>query len=161
MARSAELARNSEASDGSRTVFAFYRIWHAGYGKMEVLHGVELKVERSPGLCVLSARTALGKSTVLNAVSGLAEIFRGRITLAGRDIADFRADQLAAKFKIGYVLQSNAVFAAMTVHENLLVGAHLLLPTRRQAAEAIERIFERHPRLRQRHDLLCGRAVRW
>ena len=56
---------------------------------------------------------------------------------------------------MAYVLQSNAAFPDMTVEENLLVGGHLL-PSRRRAVEAAERIFDNHPRLAERRNAPAG-----
>jgi branched-chain amino acid transport system ATP-binding protein len=127
---------------------------HVGYGKMEVIHGLDLKVGRGQSVCLVGPNGA-GKSTVLNAIFGLADVFGGRIQVAGRDVVGVSAGAMLTKAKVAYVLQTNSVFPDMTVEENLFMGGYLL-PTRRQAAEATERIFDTYPKLRERRGECAG-----
>src|SRR4051794_16131884 len=108
----------------------------AGYGSMEVIHGIDLSVRRGQSICFVGPNGA-GKSTVLNAIFGLAEIFDGRVAVANQDVTRLAAEKKPMTARLGYVLQTNAVFPDMTVEENLFVGAHPL-PSRRDAAEAVE-----------------------
>jgi len=126
----------------------------AGYGSMEVIHGIDLSVRRGQSVCFVGPNGA-GKSTVLNAIFGLAEIFGGRVVVANRDVTRLGAEKKPMTARLGYVLQTNAVFPDMTVEENLFVGAHPL-PSRREAAEAVERILENYPRLGERRDIAAG-----
>src|SRR5689334_25339858 len=103
----------------------------AGYGSMEVIHGIDLSVRRGQSVCLVGPNGA-GKSTVLNAIFGLAEIFGGRVLVGNRDITGLGSEKKLMTARLGYVLQTNAVFPDMTVEENLFVGAHLL-PSRRDA----------------------------
>lgn len=126
----------------------------AGYGKMEVIHGIDLKVYRGQSVCLVGPNGA-GKSTVLNAIFGLADVLGGRIMVAGHDTTSWPPTAMIGKSKITYVLQSNSAFPDMTVEENLLVGGHLL-PSRRHAVQAAERIFDNYPRLAQRRSIAAG-----
>ncbi len=126
----------------------------AGYGSMEVIHGIDLRVRRGQSVCFVGPNGA-GKSTVLNAIFGLAEIFGGRVIVANRDVTRLGAEKKPMAARLGYVLQTNAVFPDMTVEENLFVGAHPL-PSRKEAAEAVERILENYPRLGERRDVAAG-----
>lgn len=131
---------------------------HAGYGKMEILHGVDLAVGAGAGLCLVGPNGA-GKSTLLHAIFGFADIFSGRIEIDGHDVTDLRSDEKLRDAGIAYILQDNSVFPDMTVEENLLMGGYLL-PGRRAAQQAAERIFDKYDRLaarrRQRAGALSG-----
>jgi branched-chain amino acid transport system ATP-binding protein len=125
-----------------------------GYGKMEVVHGLDLKVGRGQSVCLVGPNGA-GKSTVLNAIFGLADVFGGHIQVAGRDVVGVSARTMLTKAKVAYVLQTSSVFPDMTVEENLLMGGYLL-PSWRQAAEAAERIFDTYPKLDERRGECAG-----
>jgi len=127
----------------------------AGYGGMEILHGVTLHAARGQSLCLIGPNGA-GKSTVLHAIYGFARVFDGAISLgAGRersDVTRLSPDRKLRDARIAYILQDKSVFPDMTVEENLLMGGYLL-GTRAEARRAAERVFERHARLaaRRRH----------
>lgn len=121
---------------------------HAGYGRMEVLRGVSLRVARGRSLCLVGPNGA-GKSTVLNAIYGFARIFSGTITLSGRDIAKLPPSEKLKATRLAYVLQRDSVFPDMTVEENLLMGGYLLeLPS--EAKQAAETVLDRYPALKAR-----------
>ncbi|HVL72006.1 MAG TPA: ABC transporter ATP-binding protein [Beijerinckiaceae bacterium] len=121
---------------------------HAGYGKMEVLHGIDLLVGRGQSLCIIGPNGS-GKSTVLNALFGLADVLAGELRVAGRDVRGASSAAMLMEAKVAYVLQNSSVFPDMTVEENLLMGGHRL-GSRRAAAQAVERILDAHPRLAER-----------
>jgi len=121
---------------------------HAGYGRMEVLRGVSLRVARGRSLCLVGPNGA-GKSTVLNAIYGFARIFSGTVTLSGRDIAKLPPSEKLKATRLAYVLQRDSVFPDMTVEENLLMGGYLLeLPS--EARAAAEAVLDRYPALKAR-----------
>lgn len=126
----------------------------AGYDRMEVIHGIDLSVQRGQSVCFIGPNGA-GKSTVLNAIFGLAHVFGGQIIVANRDVTNLAAEAKPKLAKLGYVLQTNAVFPDMTVEENLFVGAHLLA-SRKQATDAVERIFDTYRRLGERRGVAAG-----
>jgi branched-chain amino acid transport system ATP-binding protein len=126
----------------------------AGYGKMEVIHGLNLKAGRGQSVCLVGPNGA-GKSTVLNAIFGLADVFGGRIEVAGRDVVGASAKVMLTEARVAYVLQTSSVFPDMTVEENLFLGGHLL-PSRRRAVEATERIFDTYPKLAERRAECAG-----
>jgi branched-chain amino acid transport system ATP-binding protein len=126
----------------------------AGYGKMEVLHGIDLRLGRGQSLCIIGPNGS-GKSTVLNALFGLADVLGGRIEIAGRDVIGLSAAAMLVEAKVGYVLQASSVFPDMTVEENLLMGGHLL-KSRRDGTLAVERILDTYPRLAERRSEAAG-----
>lgn len=120
----------------------------AGYGRTEVLHDIDLQIAAGQSLCLVGPNGA-GKSTVLNALFGFADIRRGSITIDGRDITRWPADAKLKEAGIAYVLQEGSVFPDLSVEENLRLGGWLM-PRASDAQQAVERIFDRYPRLAQR-----------
>ena len=120
----------------------------AGYGRMEILHGLNLQVGRGQSLCLIGPNGA-GKSTVLHAIYGLNTITGGTIRKQGRDITRMHSADKLAQAGIAYILQDNSVFPDMTVEENLQMGAFLM---RDQAAvrDAVAAVLDRYPRLAER-----------
>lgn len=94
---------------------------HVAYGRTEVLFGVGLTVTDGSLTCLMG-RNGVGKSTLLNAVTGLLPIRRGTVRLDGRDITRMSAPQRALA-GIGYVPQGHQVFPHLSARENLLVVA--------------------------------------
>jgi len=120
----------------------------AGYGKMEILHGVDLRVGRGQSLCIIGPNGA-GKSTVLHSIYGFATVMAGGITIAGRDVTTLGPNQKLKEAGIAYVLQDNAVFPDMTVEENLWMGGYLMAGSA-EAKAAAARAFEKYPGLAER-----------
>ena len=127
--------------------------FRAGYGKIEILHGLDLALARGKALCLIGPNGA-GKSTVLHGLYGLADRLGGRAILDGRDIGKMTADRKLSDAKIAYVLQDNSIFPEMTVEENLLMGGYSMPPD--AAAEAMERVFAKYDRLAQRRGERAG-----
>ncbi len=126
----------------------------AGYGRMEILHGVDLRVGSGQALCLIGPNGA-GKSTVLHAVYGFARVTSGKIAVRGRDVTHVPPDEKLRTAGVAYVLQDDSVFPAMTVEENLWLGGYLL--DVREAKARAEAVFERHERLRARRRERAGR----
>ncbi len=117
------------------------------YGATEALRGIDLGVAEGETVCLLGANGA-GKTTTLRALSGQVRPRDGRIRLDGVEITGLRPHRIAARGLI-QVPEGRQVFAALTVAENLTLGAWTL----RDAAEAArrrERVLTRFPRLRER-----------
>jgi branched-chain amino acid transport system ATP-binding protein len=120
----------------------------AGYGKMEILHDVSLRVGTGQSLCLIGPNGA-GKSTVLHSIFGFADIMSGSIQIDGRDVTRLASSDRLRSAGIAYVLQDNSVFPDMSVEENLWMGG-FLKPRSRGAREAAERIFSKYDRLAER-----------
>jgi branched-chain amino acid transport system ATP-binding protein len=120
----------------------------AGYGRMEILHGLDLRVSQGQSLCLIGPNGA-GKSTVLHSIQGFTQIMSGTIRVGGKDVTRMPAQRKLRDAGIAYVLQDNSVFPDMSVEENLLMGGYLL-PRSREARRAAEHAFDRYPRLAER-----------
>ena len=131
---------------------------YAGYGKMEILHGVNLRVGRKQSLCLIGPNGA-GKSTVLHAIFGFNNIFSGKIIVgsddSALDITALSPNEKLSRAGIAYILQDKSIFPGMTVEENLWMGGFLKDQTA-QAREAAERVFDKYIRLAQRRKHLAG-----
>src|SRR5512142_1980798 len=92
---------------------------HAYYGKSHVLQGVSLRVEGGEAVGLLG-RNGVGRSTTLRAVMGQVSA-RGSIRWRGEEILGKKAHEIARR-GIGYVPEDRAIFAELTVRENLLLG---------------------------------------
>jgi branched-chain amino acid transport system ATP-binding protein len=119
----------------------------AGYGRLTILHGVDLAIEAGRMTTLIGANGA-GKSTVFKAVFGLLPLMSGEIRFAGERI-DMLAPRERLRRGIVFVPQGRNLFPRMTVRQNLELGGVTLddaaLRTRRMAE-----VFDRFPRLAQR-----------
>ena len=133
----------------------------AGYGQMEILHGINLRVGRAQSLCLIGPNGA-GKSTVLHAIFGFNRIFSGGIFIdqsmhnngtdeqsSRLDVTTLSPNQKLAKAGIAYILQDKSIFPGMTVEENLWMGG-FLKDRPAQARQAAEKVFDKYPRLAAR-----------
>ena len=116
---------------------------HAAYGPVPVLAGVDLRVARGEVLALLG-RNGVGKTTLMRSIIGLLRPSRGSARLEGDVLTGLHPHQIARR-GIAYVPQGRAIFAKLTVRENLLIG------TRAAArAQIPEEVFEHFPILRER-----------
>ena len=122
----------------------------AGYGKMEILHNLDLFVSKAQSLCLIGPNGA-GKSTILHSIYGFTNIFSGNIEINGKDITKLTPAEKLKSVGIAYILQDNSVFPDMTVEENLLMGGFIKDKTEESYEEA-EKIFQKYERLRKRRN---------
>lgn len=120
----------------------------AGYGKMKILHGIDLQVAAGQSVCLIGPNGA-GKSTILHSIYGFTRIWAGSILLDGEDVTRLSPNDKLKKAGIAYVLQDNSLFPDMTVEENLWMGGYLLEDAA-AARRAAEVIFEKYERLARR-----------
>ncbi len=114
----------------------------AGYGPVQVLHGVNLSLTLG-GRLALIGRNGVGKTTLLKAVMGLADVKSGQVRLDGQDITKWSARE-RAHAGIGYVPQTRDIFPSLTVEENLLAGL------KGRARSALDEAYALFPRLAER-----------
>ena len=94
----------------------------AGYGKIIVLHGVDLTVRAGEVVTLLGPNGA-GKTTLLRAISGLLPWNVGTVTFGGRDFAGISPRE-AARAGLAHVIEGHRVFTQQSVADNLLLAAY-------------------------------------
>jgi branched-chain amino acid transport system ATP-binding protein len=124
----------------------------AGYEEVEVLRGVSVRVRAGEIVSIIGANGA-GKSTLLRTVFGMVHPRAGRIRFAGDEIGG-RSPVEVLRRGIGYVPQGRCNFPAMTVEENLEMGAYLRRDPRVRAD--IEALLTRFPVLESKRRALAG-----
>jgi branched-chain amino acid transport system ATP-binding protein len=130
---------------------------HAGYGKVEVLHGISLHVPKGQVVTLIGSNGA-GKTTTMHAVSGMITPREGRITLADNDITGLESDSVA-KRGLAHSPEGRRVFATMSVTDNLLAGAFPRFTSWRPKGDVeadLERAMDYFPRLKERRTQLAG-----
>jgi branched-chain amino acid transport system ATP-binding protein len=130
---------------------------HAGYGKVEVLHGISIEVPRGQVVTLIGSNGA-GKTTTMRAVSGMIKPSAGEITLAGQRIDGLESYHVARR-GLAHSPEGRRVFATMTVTDNLRLGAFPRFTGARprgDIAADLERAMELFPRLKERRNQLAG-----
>ena len=121
-----------------------------GYGSFRALFDISLKIEDGEKHAIIGANGA-GKSTLLRTICGMLRTDNDKVVFDGRSIGQLMPHKRVA-LGISYVPEGRWVFPSLTVHENLLVGAH----TRRKGIWTVDKVYEVFPllsRLRQRQAL--------
>jgi len=126
----------------------------AGYGKIEVLHGVSINVKRNSVTAIIGPNGS-GKSTLLKTIYGLIKPTRGTIIFNDRDITGITT-HLLIRSGMGYLAQRPSVFPYLNVEENLRMGAWIFRHERDRYREALQEVFERFPILREKRNLKAG-----
>ncbi|OYR57174.1 ABC transporter ATP-binding protein [Halorubrum halodurans] len=123
----------------------------AGYGDLQVLSGVDIRVDDGEYVTIVGPNGA-GKSTVMKAIVGIATWQGGSIEYRGTDIAGMAPEEVVHE-RIGYVPQSDNVFPTLTVEENLRLGAYVLdeVPEDRKRD-----VYDRFPALADRPNENAG-----
>ena len=121
------------------------------YGRVEVVHGVSLTVGPSEVVTVIGANGA-GKTTFLNAVMGILPA-RGAIAFDGKPVGDACLEERVAS-GLCLVPERRELFSDMSVRDNLRLGG--IRQSADARAEALEAIYQRFPRLKERRHQLAG-----
>lgn len=125
----------------------------AWYGKVQVLWDVSLEIKSGELVGLLGANGA-GKTTLLKSIVNLVSTRKGRILYQDKDITKV-PPHLMTSIGIAYVPEGRGIFPAMTVFENLRLGA--LAPAASQRwRETLEFVYTIFPRLRERANQLAG-----
>lgn len=128
----------------------------AGYGDVNILHGVSIAVPRGAIVSVIGPNGA-GKSTLLKAVYGFLKPRGGSIVFRDRDGVEHeiagRKPNKITELGLNYIPQLDNVFPTMSVRENLELGAYL---RRDGVEEQLERIYDWFPRLKERRRQRAG-----
>ena len=118
---------------------------HVYYGKIHAVKGVSFEVGQGEIVSLIDANGA-GKSTALKTISGLLHPKQGSIEFMGKDITKLEPNKIV-RLGLAQVPEGRRVFAHMSVMENIEMGAYIL---GRIPEEAVEDVFSRFPRLKER-----------
>jgi branched-chain amino acid transport system ATP-binding protein len=123
------------------------------YGAINALHGISLQIKAGDIVTLIGANGA-GKTTTLKTISGLLKARSGEILYEGRNISNLKPHQIV-KLGISHVPEGRMVFANLTVHENLMMGAYLQKDKDVIRAE-MDFVFGMFPRLKERESQVAG-----
>ena len=126
---------------------------HAGYGEVQVLHGVSLKVATG-GVTALVGSNGAGKTTLLRTIAGLIPVREGNIVYAFNEITGADAAE-RVESGIALVPEGRLVFPDFTVEENLMIGG-FTPRVRAQRGRLMAELYDRYPILRERRRQLAG-----
>lgn len=121
------------------------------YGRVEAVRGVSFSAEQGSLVTLVGANGA-GKSSVINAVSGMLRPAGGRITFEGSDVTRTPAHKLVARGLV-QVPEGRQILSTLTIEENLRMGAW---HTGSTAQQSIDAMYDRFPVLAQRRALPAG-----
>ena len=125
----------------------------AGYGEIEVLHGIVLRIEPSEIVCLIGANGA-GKSTLLRALSGLLPQTQGSVRFDSHEILSMPSHRIPA-LGIAHVPEGRHAFASLNVMENLRLG-HLANAGRSERGAQLDHVLSLFPLLAERGRQLAG-----
>jgi ABC-type branched-subunit amino acid transport system ATPase component len=125
----------------------------AGYGKITILHGVNIDVHEGEIVCVIGPNGA-GKSTAFKSVYGFVKPTSGSIFFGRDNITGMEPDEVIQR-GITFVPQGRSTFPQMSVDENLELGM-FLVRDRERINRAKTRIYDMFPRLAERRKQLAG-----
>jgi len=127
---------------------------HAGYGRAEVLHGLTITARAGKVITVIGPNGA-GKSTLLNALMGVLPA-RGEIEYDGQPVGLLSLEE-RVMLGMALVPETRALFATMSVEDNLLLGAYRQVRLgQKDSAKSLNEVFMLFPRLRERRAQLAG-----
>jgi branched-chain amino acid transport system ATP-binding protein len=127
---------------------------HAGYGRAEVLTGLDFGVAEGQVVSIIGPNGA-GKSTTLNALMGVLPA-RGRIVFDGQDLSETTLEE-RVMLGLALVPERRELFGSMAVEDNLVLGGYRAMKQRvPQWRREIERVYALFPRLKERRSQLAG-----
>ena len=127
---------------------------HAGYGRAEVLHGLNLTAQAGSVITVIGPNGA-GKTTLLNALMGVLPA-RGRVEYQGRPMGLLTLEERVMQ-GIALVPETRALFGTMPVEDNLLLGGYRQVRLGRKDSDAsLGEVYALFPRLKERRTQLAG-----
>src|SRR4030088_432959 len=130
----------------------------AGYGEIQVLWSIDMAVRRGEITALIGSNGA-GKTTLMRALSGLIPTQGGLYFSEGRDLTGDTAAQILAH-GIVHVPEGRRLFGAMSIEDNLLMGAYSRKVSRGELGRDLDRAYTTFPKLRERRNqvaaTLCG-----
>jgi len=129
----------------------------AGYGKVQVLHGISIEVPKGKIVTLIGSNGA-GKSTTMRAISGMIKPTSGKVTLAGQDITGLESHKIA-KRGLAHSPEGRRVFPTLSVLDNIRMGAFVRYTKARPKGDVesdLQKALEMFPRLKERTLQLAG-----
>jgi branched-chain amino acid transport system ATP-binding protein len=126
----------------------------SGYGEVTVLWGIDLTV-RQGDITALIGSNGAGKSTLMRTISALVRTRAGRLWWCGQPLDGEDPAQVLAH-GIAHVPEGRRLFGAMSVEDNLIMGAYLRRASRAELHHDLERIYTLFPRLKERRTQAAG-----
>ena len=127
---------------------------HSGYGRIEVLHGIDCSVQAGEIVTIVGANGA-GKSTLLKCISGLNPVWRGSIEFDGQPINKMSVERIAA-LGLVQIPEGRQIFGPLSVEENLQLGGYTRRRRRAQSRRRLGEVYELFPRLFERRRQQAG-----
>ena len=126
----------------------------AGYGEIQVLWGVDLAAHRGEITALIGSNGA-GKTTLMRALSGLIPTSGGNYFSEGRDLTGDSAVEILGH-GIVHVPEGRRLFGAMSVEDNLLMGAYSRKARAAELKRDLDRVYKTFPKLRERRNQAAG-----
>ena len=123
------------------------------YGPIHALKGVDMEIGKGEVVSLIGSNGA-GKSTLLNTIVGITKSSRGRVEFMGKEITNSPPYHMT-KLGISISPEGREVFPALTVEENLRLGAYTV-KNKNKIAESYKRVYEIFPRLNERIKQTAG-----
>ena len=127
---------------------------HAGYGRVEVLKGINLEINEEEIVCLLGANGA-GKSTFLKVISGLITSGKGSVFFMGQKITRKKPNEIV-KAGISHIPEGRQIFTTLTVQQNLLLGAYVHGSRKADLEKLYTFVFSLFPILKKRFSGKAG-----
>lgn len=125
----------------------------AGYGPLQILWGISLKVDKGEFVSLVGPN-GVGKTTCLKTIAGMIRTTEGEILFNGKDISNMYVPDITRQ-GLSFVTEDGCLFTGMTVNENLQLGAYIL-KDKKQVADLESFVFSLFPRLAERKKQLAG-----
>ncbi len=125
----------------------------AGYGDVQILHGVSLEIHPGEIVALIGANGA-GKTTTIKTISGLLRARGGKIAYNGQDITRWPSNKIVEAGLI-QVAEGRKLFPGLSVYENLELGG-FIRAVRPRRAKNMQHVFELFPRLAERRNQMAG-----
>lgn len=122
----------------------------AGYGEVQVLWGIDLSVRRGEITALIGSNGA-GKTTLMRALSGLIPVQSGSYRSDGEDLAGASAARILSR-GIVHVPEGRRLFGAMSIEDNLLMGAYSRKASRAEISRDMDKVYTTFPKLSERRN---------
>ncbi len=125
---------------------------NAGYGEIQILKNVDMTLEEGQ-MAVLMGPNGAGKSTLLKSIFSLTSLQSGTLTFQGEDITGIPPYKLLKK-GVAFVSQGKVNFGMLSVHDNLLMGAHHI-KDKKHVEKKLEEVYTQFPALKEKRKQLA------